>query len=203
MIKAGVSVTGADEAMRSVMTHIKKLQGRNQVLVGVQKGEGAYEDGSQVAVIAAANHFGATIKSAGGVSYGYKTRKDAENGQVRFLEKGAGFMELGKTGAGVIKIPPRPFLDAAITKNQKQYSKIFERSLPEVLDGKLSTEDVLSRVGEAASGHVQQYMIELRDPPNAASTIRKKKSDNPLNDTGFLRQSIRHQVATESVTEGV
>lgn len=203
MAKATVSVTGTDRAIRSASEIIKRLEGRNQVLVGVQKASGAYEDGAQIAVIAAANHFGATIKTKGGVSYGYRTEKEAIAGQVRFMEAGKGFMELGKTSAGVTKIPARPFLDVAISKNKARYSKIFKNLIPKVIDEKMTAEQMLNSVGEAASSDVQDYLTELRDPPNATSTVSKKGSDNPLIDTGFLKQSIRHEIARDIVTEGV
>ena len=38
---------------------------------------------------------------------------------------------------------------------------------------------------------VQQAIVQLKSPPNAQSTIDKKKSDNPLIDTGQLVSSIR------------
>ena len=204
MAKATVRVKNADRAIRSASEVIKRLKGANQVLVGVQKGAGAYEDGTLIAVIAAANHFGAEIKHPGGVSYGYRTRKEAEEGKVRFLKAGEGFMELGKTKPGTITIPARPFLDAAIAKNQKHYAKIFEELLPLVISGGKTTEQVLDAVGLAAASHVQDYMVELKDPPNAPATVaRKKGQNNPLIDTGNLRQSIRHEIAQDVVTEGL
>jgi phage gpG-like protein len=59
---------------------------------------------------AAIHQFGGKIKHPGGTAYGYATKKDAENGKVKFLKAGAGFMVLGKTKPHIIEIPARPYI---------------------------------------------------------------------------------------------
>lgn len=44
----------------------ERFGGKNRVLVGVPKGAGSYEDGTLIAVVAAANEFGATINHPNG-----------------------------------------------------------------------------------------------------------------------------------------
>ena len=95
------------------------------------------------------------------------------------------------------KIPPRPFLDVAIEQNQKTYSKIMSSMAGDVASGEVPATKVLDIVGLRAVGDVQEYMTNLRTPPNAASTIQAKGSSNPLIDTGNLRQSITHEVRKE------
>lgn len=163
-MKAQVQVINADRAKRSVAALAKRLAGNDKVLIGVQKGAGSYEDGTPIAVIAAANHFGTTTFP---------------------------------------KIPARPYLDVAIAKNQRRYANLAKHQVPKVLEGELDLEQVLDQMGLAAAADVQEYMVELRDPPNARYTIEKKGSDNPLIDDGHLRQSIRHEVASEPVEEGL
>lgn len=202
-MRAQVQVINADRAKRSVAALAKRLQGKQNVLVGVQQGAGNYDDGTPIAVIAAANHFGATIKHPGGTSYGYRTERDAIAGKSRFLKSGTGFMETGKTGAHTIQIPARPFLDVAIEKNSRHYTTIAKNQIPRVLHGDLTMEQVLDGIGLAAASDVQEYMVELRTPPNAESTKARKGSDNPLVDEGTLIPSIRHQVAQGAVTKGL
>jgi hypothetical protein len=60
-------------------------------------------------------------------------------------------------------------------------------------------------MGQLAEGHVKQEITDLRTPPNAESTIRAKGSDNPLIDTGALRQSIRYVIddSADPLEEGI
>lgn len=166
-MKARVEVKHADRAKRTVEALAKRLRTKaDRVLVGVQKGAGNYDDGTPIAVIAAANHFGATMPN----------------------------------GA---EIPARPFLDVAISKNQRRYSAMAKEMVPEVLNQKRTMTQVLDSIGLAAAADVQGYMVELQDPPNSPITIARKGSANPLIDTGHLRQSIRHQLSSEPVEEGL
>ena len=66
-----------------------------------------------------------------------------------------------------------------------------------VKDGK-SPDMILETIGVIAVGKVQQYMTDLRTPPNAHSTIAKKGSSNPLIDTGAMRQSVTHALQNGS-----
>lgn len=203
-MKAQVSVINADRAKRSAAQLAKRLQTEHdRVLVGVQRGAGTYDDGTPTAVIAAANHFGADIDHPGGTSYGYKSERDAEAGRVRFLKDGEGFMEIGKTGPHKINIPARPFLDTGVEKNQRRYANIAKHMVPKILEGEATMDQTLDAIGLAAASDVQEYMVELQDPPNSPVTIAKKGSANPLIDTGHLRQSIRHEIAREPVEEGL
>lgn len=89
-------------------------------------------------------------------------------------------------------IPARSFLrstfdeelDAIHLFMSNQYNTFLLRS-PKI---------ALNRLGIFFTGKVQQKIRNLKTPPNALSTIRKKKSSNPLIDTGQLRQSITHEV---------
>lgn len=165
-MKARVQVINSDRAKRSVTQLAKRLQSRGEaVVVGVQRGAGNYEDGTPIAVIAAANHFGANLNDR-------------------------------------VEIPARRFLDVAIDNNQRKYSNMAKEMVPLVLDGEITMDQLLDRLGLTAAADVQDYMVELKDPPNAPYTIKKKGSANPLIDTGHLRQSIRHEIAKEPIEEG-
>lgn len=52
----------------------------------------------------------------------------------------------------------------------------------------------LDRLGLMAAGDIQRRIADLRDPPNAASTVDRKGSSNPLIDTGEMRQKVSHKV---------
>jgi len=50
----------------------------------------------------------------------------------------------------------------------------------------------LSEVGEWMTAKTKAKIRGLKSPPNAASTIKRKKSSNPLIDTGQMINSIQH-----------
>ena len=93
-------------------------------------------------------------------------------------------------------IPPRPWLDVGVASGKAEYLEI-------IAENPNDPELALQQVGVTAVGYVQQYMTDLSEPPNAASTIKAKGSANPLIDTGLLRQSVTFTVTTGKPTEGV
>lgn len=131
------------------------------------------------------------------------------------VPKGAGTYEDGLTLATVAAvnnfgsadglIPPRPVLQPAVEKGAQQYQRLAEVMIPKVLSGQMEMRMLLEQMGILAEGHVKQEITDLRTPPNAASTIAAKGSDNPLIDTGAFRQSIRYVVddGKEAIEEGL
>lgn len=147
-------------------------------------------------------------------------RKLAEKlqGATRVLvgvPKGAGVYEDGLTIATIAAvnnfgsadghIPARPFLQPAIEKGAPQYQRLAEVMIPKVLTGEMDMTMLLEQMGQLAEGHVKQEITDLKIPPNAKSTIAAKGSDNPLIDTGALRQSIRYVIddSGEPIDEGL
>lgn len=57
-------------------------------------------------------------------------------------------------------------------------------------------------LGEVVQQDIQDAIVKLKSPPNAESTIAKKKSDNPLIDTGQLVSSIRWAYVRPSTARG-
>lgn len=176
---------------------MKRYGGKNRVLVGVPKGAGTYEDGTPIAVVAAANEFGATINHPGGTSYGYKTKEDAAKGRVRFLRHGEGVMQLGVTDPHKIQIPERPALRNGVKSALAEIKTLSITCIRKINDGSMTMEQLSNQIGLLAVSSVQETISNGVNPPNAKSTIKKKKSSTPLIDTGHYRQSIRHVVIDE------
>lgn len=206
MIRPTISLINDQQVRKALRDLEDRLKGPTKVLVGVPKGAGVYEDGMTIATIAAVNEFGAeNIQHKGGVAYGYKTEKDAEAGNVRFMKAGEGFMELGKTKAHTGSIPARPFLQPGVANAAPQFTRLAELMLPSVLTGEFAMRTLLEQMGNLAEGSVKQAITDMTTPPNARSTVAKKSSDHPLIDTGNLRQSIRYVVdsGAEPIEEGL
>lgn len=193
-------VFGVQEVKKALRDELQKLAGGNTMaLVGLPEGEGEADSGMTIAQIGAVHEFGAEINHPGGTSYGYKTKKDAEDGKVRFLIKGEGFMELGETGPHVINIPARPWLQTGVEEGMDEYLEIIEDGLADGLD----KDTILEQVGNMAVGFVRQKIIDVKTPPNAPSTIKKKGSSNPLVDKGVLGQSVSFLLTDKMPEEGI
>lgn len=194
------SVEGFQEARDRIRQFFREFQTPAFVTVGIHEDEGLHEsDDITNAQLGATLHFGASIDHPGGTPYGYATEQAAERGEVRFLRQGEGYAVLGETGPHQIDIPARPWLDIGVEQGNAEYLRIIESAL----EHGDPLEVALERVGVVAVANVQRYMIELRTPPNAASTIRQKGSSNPLVDSGALVQSVTSQDQVGAPEEGL
>lgn len=91
-------------------------------------------------------------------------------------------------------VPERSFLRSTMDENRTRYFRLARDLHDDVIRGKIRIWPALSRIGQKAQADVQKKIVDLRDPPNAPSTIARKGSSNPLIDTGAMRQSIRYVV---------
>jgi len=97
------------------------------------------------------------------------------------------------------RIPPRPWLVPGV---RSATPDIIDTIADGVKSG-LSQDQIMNQVGAIAAGGVQQYMTDLKEPPNSPYTIQQKGSDNPLIDTGALRASVTWKVTSDKPTEGI
>lgn len=96
-------------------------------------------------------------------------------------------------------IPARRWLDVGVESGTQDILDTIRSGA-----GKgLPLDAVLEQVGVVAAGAVQEYITDLRTPPNAPSTIERKGSDNPLIDTSAMMQSVSYAVTREKPTEGI
>jgi len=195
------SVSNMPAIIAELQKALREFTAENHITIGIHEEAGNVESGTiTMAGLGAVHEFGADIDHPGGTSYGYATQKAAEQGQVRFLAKGQGFMELGVTGPHKINIPARPWLVPGVQSGNVEYLKIISDG---IADGK-TPDELLNTLGVVAVAKVQKYMNDLKTPPNAPSTIAKKGSSNPLIDTGALKQSVTYKVSGGGTpTEGI
>lgn len=91
-------------------------------------------------------------------------------------------------------IPARPWLIPGVESGKREQMIAFA----EVFGRTQSGEKALAAAATVATGNVQQYMTDLKDPPNSAVTIERKGSSNPLIDTGALRASVTWKISSKS-----
>ena len=102
-----------------------------------------------------------------------------------------------KNEFGEGRIPERPFFRNSMRFNRKKYIEINQKLLTKVAAGQMTTEVALETLATVAVGDVQDEIVNLREPPNAPMTIRLKGSDNPLIDTGHMRQSVTYELTND------
>lgn len=106
----------------------------------------------------------------------------------------AGIAAVNEFGSDDGHIPERSFLRSTVDENRSEYADVLQRLVENHVDGKAHIDDSINELGVRAVRDVQTKIRTLREPENADSTKKKKKSDNPLIDTGRLRQSIDYEV---------
>lgn len=96
-------------------------------------------------------------------------------------------------------IPSRPWLIPGVKSATQDIIDV----VAEGLENGTSLDMILEQVGAVSAGATQQYMTDLKEPPNAPYTIEQKGSDNPLIDTGYLRSSVTWKVDYGKPEEGI
>lgn len=99
---------------------------------------------------------------------------------------------INEFGAPGKNIPERSFIRSTTDEQRPKVERIKEGIIRRLVDRGVSLKIELGRLGEFMQGKIQRKIVDLRSPPNAESTKKRKGSDNPLVDKGQLHQSIRH-----------
>lgn len=198
MIKS--SLSGAQEARAALKKEMARIADgfANNLTIGIHEGEGdSTESGLSMAGLGAVHQFGASIDHPGG------TRYVSTGGKAKFVSNSFTGPVTGVTKAHKITIPARPWLDVGVASGESEYAAIFKENMGDIASGKTSVIDVLNIVGVVAVSKVQEFMINLTSPANAASTVRAKGSSNPLIDSGAMMQSVGYAVTKETLKEGI
>lgn len=86
--------------------------------------------------------------------------------------------------------PQRSWLRAWFDENKSQIESMLQRQLAQAFKESQSFEWAAERFALWVQASIQRRIRNQIAPPNAASTIRKKKSSVPLIDTGLFRSAI-------------
>jgi len=91
------------------------------------------------------------------------------------------------------RIPERPAIRNANKTNENELIRIIKKNVePETM---VIDEMTAGKVGQSHQGATQKSIIDLRDPPNAPSTLKQKAPQtNPLVKTSKYAQSITYKV---------
>lgn len=94
-------------------------------------------------------------------------------------------------------IPQRSFIRAWFDESQEFIAQVLTSQMALVVAGTLTPEVAGERIALAFEGSMKQRISRGVPPPNAPSTIAKKRSSKPLIDTGQLRNAIRARTEIE------
>lgn len=87
-------------------------------------------------------------------------------------------------------VPARPFFTNIVDTQENEYYDVFKK----YIDENYPVGDALGLVGMKIKQDIQKEIIDLKEPPNSPATIARKKSSNPLVDTGHMGDSVTYKV---------
>ena len=93
-----------------------------------------------------------------------------------------------------VVIPERSFLRST-TDKKDHWKKEIKTAYNLIIDRKSTALASIAKVGIIARDDIIRTITDFVPPPNAESTIKKKKSSQTLIDTGLLRNSISYKFA--------
>lgn len=123
------------------------------------------------------------------VRIGFQRGENTEEDQTDLVDI-AVWNELGTSNG----IPSRPFMRGSVDNNADVITAFLKSKFREFLTTDMTAEELLRQIGAFQTGLVQKEIVDGKFVPNAPSTIRKKKSDKPLIDTGHMRQSVHYVI---------
>lgn len=92
------------------------------------------------------------------------------------------------------KIPERSFMRSAWDESLVAIRAKLDANIEMMKIGKYTLFQALSLVGLFVETKIKEKISSNIPPPNAEVTIKRKKSDRTLIDTGAMRQAIRYVV---------
>lgn len=95
---------------------------------------------------------------------------------------------------GTITSPARPFLSIDFINHCVKYLPSFAVSLNLIAQGKSNWDTEYKKLGARAKEDLQAIIDDYTDPANSPITIAIKGRDDPLVDTGLMRDSVNVRV---------
>ncbi len=188
-----VSVSGGtklQDALNRIASNLKKATTLDVGFIN----KATYPDGTSVALIAATNEYGGTIKVPEHDRSIY--RKTDKNGDFlrngKFVKRSQSNFETSHTiPAHTITIPPRPFFRNMIRKNSAKWPINIKAALK---NNNYDTRIALGLVGQTIQEELELSIESNTPPPNAESTAKAKGFNRTLIDTGVMLRSVTHLV---------
>lgn len=91
---------------------------------------------------------------------------------------------------GTIHIPERPFFRTMQIKNADIMKRVIKKILSNCIEGYIEPIDAFKRIGRYIKSKLEDSLLNGNWEPNSPETIKYKKGDKPLVDTGNLLNSL-------------
>ncbi|GEP72026.1 hypothetical protein FD12_GL001398 [Lentilactobacillus rapi DSM 19907 = JCM 15042] len=136
-------------------------------------------------MIAIVNNDGATIRAKNVPYLMVPTLgKDGKRGFVRLKE---------------VHIPHRRFMEKTKMHNERRWLSYAQQETMKILAGDMTAMHALHYLGNLATEQMKTEIIKFANPANAPLTIANKGFNDPLIDTGALRDSITYRIVPKTM----
>jgi len=95
---------------------------------------------------------------------------------------------------GTRDIPERPFMRNGFREGTPELRRLARQLAGRIIAGTMTKEQALNRMGGKGKQLIQDSITDMRDPPNAQSTIDRKGSSNPLVDEGEMKGKVTWEI---------
>jgi len=93
-----------------------------------------------------------------------------------------------------IGVPRREFMKEAAKEWQKQWAENLEKVQDGMVRGAMDVTKFLDVMGQAGASIISRTIRDWKTPPNSPFTIAMKGSNNPLVDSGDMKNAPRHEI---------
>lgn len=184
--------SGGEELQKYLAGIAESVAKASGLKVGFLEGS-TYDDGTPVPMVAAVNEFGGTIdipERTQNLHFKY----DERTGDIghRFVRANkANFVQSVTVPAHKITIPARSYFRNMIASKSPEWGATLGKLMVRY---DYDASEALDQMGTRIRDQLQDSIVELRDPPNAASTLRQKAGSNPLIDSSHMLNSVDYEV---------
>ncbi len=162
-------MSGGDKLMEHLQSIAKGLSSGDDLKVGFLEGS-KYPDGTPVALVAATNEFGGTVKiPAHTRDLNFYVRRD---GVSRFAKPPkANFAQSVMIPEHIVTIPSRPYFRKTISEHGPEWGGELGKLMKA---NDFDASKSLALMGERIKGQIQSSIIAFSEPPNAKSTVDQR-----------------------------
>lgn len=98
-----------------------------------------------------------------------------------------------------VSIPARRFMERTITRHEGRWQTLAMQQLTKLMNGDGTAMMALHMIGHIAVEQMKSEIVRFKVPHNAPLTVANKGFDDPLIDTGALRDAINYRIVPKSI----
>ena len=123
-----------------------------------------------------------------------KGRLNAPHYEPEGNEPGPSIIDVAIWNNFGLGVPRRDFMTPATQKWETYCEETVESLKEDIIAGNINIDDVLGILGQKGADLISDEIIALREPPNSPATIERKKSSNPLVDSGDMSKAPTYEI---------